>query len=83
MGLPRFTREIGTALGAKLAVKIEPDNNMIVALVDDEMAYALSLDPRAANQLGHTLVQAARIAAMNTLDSTTARAVLTSSEADQ
>lgn len=68
MGLPRFTREIGTTLGAKLAVKIAPDNNQIVTLSDDEMSYAVTLDPRAAHQLGQALVQAARIAAMNTLD---------------
>jgi hypothetical protein len=74
MAAPRFTREIATALGAKIAVKITPDNNQIVALVDDEMAYACSLDPKAAHQLGQALVQAARLAAMNVLDPMPVRA---------
>lgn len=67
---PRYTREIVTELGAKITIKIEPDNNKVVAFVDDELSYAATLDPKAAHQLGHTLIQAARLAAMNVLDPT-------------
>jgi hypothetical protein len=68
MGVPRYTREIVTTDGnIKMAVKILPDNNQVVVLSDDSINFAATLDPRAAEQLGHYLVQAARIAAMNTL----------------
>jgi hypothetical protein len=71
---PRFTREIGTELGDKLVVQITPENNKCVVLGDVEMCTAVTLDPRAANQLGHALITAARLAAMNTLDPIPAKA---------
>lgn len=68
MAKPRFTREIATLLEAKVAVKIEPDNNQHVVFADEALNYAITLDPRAAHQIGQAMVQAARIAAMNVLD---------------
>lgn len=66
--LPRYTREFVTEFGAKVAVKIEPENNQVVSLSEPELMFGVTLDPKSANQLGHSLIQAARIAAMNTLD---------------
>lgn len=69
MGVPRFTREVVTADGnVKMAVKILPEDNTNVVLIDDSINFAATLDPKAANQLGQHLIKAARIAAMNTLD---------------
>lgn len=69
MGAPRYTREIATADGnVKMAVKILPDNNQFVVLADDAINFAATLDPKAAHHIGQSLIQAARIAAMNTLD---------------
>jgi hypothetical protein len=64
----QFTREVSTALEAKLTIRIEPDDNANVGLLDTALGYGVTLDPKAANQIGHFLIQAARIAAMNTLD---------------
>lgn len=75
MSRPRFTREIELRdQQLKLAVKILPDSNTFVVFSDDGLDYAVTLDPRAAHQLGQALVHASRIAAMNTLDPSPERA---------
>lgn len=68
--LPRYTREIVTLAGDKLSVLILPEDNTNVVLKDPALGYAITLDPKAANQYGLAIVKAAQLAAINTLDPT-------------
>jgi hypothetical protein len=69
MGRPRFTREVMTAdEQIKMAVMILPDSDTSVVLSDDAINFAVTLDPKAAHQLGRFLIHAAQIAAFNALD---------------
>lgn len=67
MGAPRYTREVAVSGEDKVFVKILPESNTEVVIGAD-CFFALTLEPRAAHQLGQALVQASRIAAMNVLD---------------
>lgn len=71
----QYTREVSTDLGAKITIRIEADNNQAVVLKDDDLGYSTTLDPKAVNQLGQHLIQAARIAAINVLDPPAQRTV--------
>jgi protein-disulfide isomerase len=63
---PRFTREIAVpGSDDKVAVRINPDDNTKVVFSDPSAGHALTLDAKAAGQLGQALSQAARFAAYN------------------
>ncbi len=64
MSKPRFTREIAVSDEDKMSVMILPDDNTNVVL-GAVGNFAYTMHPKAANDLGVTLIKAARLAALN------------------